>query len=565
MTRLTLIRALLRFPSLLLRPLALSPAGLVLGALCFVAALTPSLVPRTGLLQGALAGASYAAGYGAGVLVTLLWHSLGFRPASARALRWARIVAALVAAGLTLWALSQATGWQEGLHRAMNLPPVESARPWSIALSALVVALVLILIGRLFRHAALIIARRLSPAMPERLALILGVLLSLALFGFIGNDLVLRQALRGFDASYEAIDAALPATVAAPDDPLMTGSAASLLRWSEIGAEGRNRIADPLDAQAITAITGTPARMPLRVYVGLGAAETAQERAELALAEAIRIGAFERATLVIATPTGTGWVDPAAMMPLEVLTGGDVATISVQYSYLPSWLSLLTVPEYGLETARAVFAAIHGYWRSLPAETRPRLYLFGLSLGSYNSDLSADFYDLIAAPYQGALWTGPPFGSRSWRDITDQRRADTPEWLPRFRDGSVVRFLNQHDMPDAGKPWGPLRIVYLQYASDPITFFSPSILWRAPDWMKAPRGPDVTAGLRWMPLVTFLQVGFDVLTATTTPRGFGHVYAGRDYLNGWRALLLPEGQDLPAGWDAATLERLRAALTARGL
>jgi NAD(P)-dependent dehydrogenase (short-subunit alcohol dehydrogenase family) len=41
--------------------------GLALGALCFCAALTPSLVPRGGLLQGALAGLGFAAGYGVAV------------------------------------------------------------------------------------------------------------------------------------------------------------------------------------------------------------------------------------------------------------------------------------------------------------------------------------------------------------------------------------------------------------------------------------------------------------------------------------------------------------------
>lgn len=59
--------------------------------------------------------------------------------------------------------------------------------------------------------------------------------------------------------------------------------------------------------------------------------------------------------------------------------------------------------------------------------------------------------------------------------------------------------------------------------------------------------------------MTFLQVGFDVMTATTTPKGHGHVYAADDYLEGWRALLSPEG------WDDAGLMRLRAAIAARDL
>jgi uncharacterized membrane protein len=79
-----------------------------------------------------------------------------------------------------------------------------------------------------------------------------------------------------------------------------------------------------------------------------------------------RVRAFDRAVLVIATPTGTGWVDPAGMAPLEILHRGDVASVSVQYSYLPSWLSLLVEPDYGADTARAVFRVVYDYWRSCP-------------------------------------------------------------------------------------------------------------------------------------------------------------------------------------------------------
>lgn len=535
--------------------------GLLLGAACFVGALTPSLIPRSGLIQGVLAGASFAAGYGLGAFLQLIWRLLQLPLAQGRGpARWTALLAALGIA----WGLSQATPWQHALHVAMHMPPVESARPFIILGVALLVAGILILLGRVFARAAMLVARQLTPIMPERVALLLGLVTAVLVFGFIGNDVVTRLAFQSFDNAYRAIDARLPAEASPPADPLASGSAASLIGWQGLGAEGRNRVSDPLDAAQIAQIAGRDALQPLRVYVGLGNAETPEERAQLALNEAIRVGAFDRATLVIATPTGTGWMDPAAMMPLEVLTRGDVATVSVQYSYLPSWLALLADPDYGSETSRAVFAAIHGYWETLPEASRPRLYLFGLSLGSLNSDLSADFYDLIGAPHQGAFWVGPPFASRSWTEITAGRQPGTPEWLPRFRDGSVVRFMNQTDMPDAGRRWGPMRIVYLQYASDPITFFSTSTLWREPDWMKDPRGPDVIKELRWMPVVTFLQLGFDVITATSTPSGFGHVYAARDYARGWRELLSPQDQDL-WGWDQPALDRLDQALQARGL
>jgi uncharacterized membrane protein len=246
--------------------------------------------------------------------------------------------------------------------------------------------------------------------------------------------------------------------------------------------------------------------------------------------------------LVVTAPTGTGWLDPASQMPLEYLHRGDVATVAVQYSYLASWLALMVEPTYGADTAKQLFRRVYDHWRTLPPATRPRLYLHGLSLGALNSDLSVDLFDVIGDPFQGALWSGPPFPSRTWRQTTDQRLPDSPAWLPRFRDSSVVRFTGQDNaLHQAAAPWGPLRIVYLQYASDPITFFEPHSAFRAPAWLRGPRGPDVSPELRWYPLITFLQLGLDLALATTTPMGHGHVYAPEHYVDAWIAVTQPTG------------------------
>jgi uncharacterized membrane protein len=134
------------------------------------------------------------------------------------------------------------------------------------------------------------------------------------------------------------------------------------------------------------------------------------------------------------------------------------------------------------------------------------------------------------------LWVGPPFRNESWRRITRERDPGSPPWLPRFRDGAVVRFMNQYEEleNDYGE-WDDFRMVFLQYASDPITFFSPGSTWREPDWMQEPRGPDVTPDLRWFPVVTMLQLAADMVVGTAPP-GFGHEYATADYNNAWLAL-----------------------------
>lgn len=263
------------------------------------------------------------------------------------------------------------------------------------------------------------------------------------------------------------------------------------------------------------------------------------------------MGAFRRSTLVIATPTGTGWVDPVGMETLEYLHRGDVATVAVQYSYLPSWLSLLAEPESGAESARAVFAEVYGRWTELPPDERPDLYLYGVSLGALNSERAADLYDVFADPFDGALWVGPPFRSDTWQTITEERDPASPAWLPRFRDGSVVRFTNQwRPLDRPGAEWGPLRIVYLQYASDPVTFFEQSALYRPPEWMEEPRGPDVSSELRWYPVVTMLQLAVDIVAADQVPRGYGHAYAPDDYLRSWIAVTDPPG------WPREEVERL---------
>ncbi len=547
-------------PARLLGPL--SAPGMLTGAFFFLAALAPSLIPRDGVVQGVLAGLGLASGYALGVAGAALWHWLSFREMTGTVKRRVTLAVYAVALLILAFGLFRATDWQNTVHSAIGIAPVETARPFTILAVASLVAAILLLLGRLFGKLSARVARFFARFLPPRLAAVTGIALAGIIFWSVGNEVVVRGLLGALDKVYVGIDRVLPPEAAAPSDPLKSGSSASLVPWESLGAEGRNRVLAAPDAAVIAAVSQRPAKEPLRVYVGLGSAETPEDRAALALREMLRTGAFDRTVLVIATPTGTGWIDPAGMAPAEFLAGGDIASVSVQYSYLPSWLSLLVEPEYGDETAKAVFHAVYGHWRSLPRDRRPLLYLFGLSLGSVNSDLSADLYDIVADPYQGAVWAGPPFASRTWPSVTRAgvRAAGTPVWSPRFRDGSVIRFTTQTNTLDqADAPWGPIRIVYLQYASDPIVFFRTDMLWRKPEWYDEPRGPDVSPGLAWVPVVSFLQVIFDMMTATTTPTGTGHVYAGAHYLDAWVAVT-----DAP-GWDAAGLARINGWLADQGL
>ncbi len=530
--------------------------GLVLGSLLFAASLTPSLVPRPPLTQGVLGGLSLTVGYGLAVLAQTLWRWLGL-PGPLRSPHAAAAGTAIAACLLVIFiALAWSAGWQNRLRAVMDMEPIDSAGWFTIAGSALVVFAILLAAARLFSLLSRRLARRLATRLSGRLATLVAVILTAALFWSVGNGVLVQGAMRMADSSLRALDLTIEDTVPRPMDTLKSGAPGSLLTWEGLGRRGRQMVAAGPTREQIEAVSGRSALEPLRVFVGLNSADTPRARADLALAELIRIGAFERSALVIVTPTGTGWADPESQSALEYVLNGDVATVAVQYSYLSSWIALLAEPEYGLETAQEVFASVYGHWSGLPRETRPRLYLHGLSLGAYNSDLSHDLFQVIADPYHGALWSGPPFNTRTWRDVTRAREAGSPVWLPVFRDGSVVRFMGRNGAQSATPaPWGPYRIVFLQYASDAVTFYDPAALWRKPAWLAPPIGPDVSPDFVWIPIVTFLQLTFDIMFAVAPPAGHGHVYAFSDYVLAWAELTGAPG------WTPEALATLRLPLS----
>jgi len=531
---------------------SLSGVGLMLGALFFAASLTPTLVPRSYLAQGALAGACFAIGYAAGVLWRWLWHYLELPEPSPRVRSIANALVAIACLVVVVVFLWRAAEWQNSIRAVMNMEPVDTAHPLKTCAIAVITFLALLALARLFRLATHLLSAPIRRFIPRRVANAVGVLLAALLFWSIANNLLIRTVFRSLDSSFREFDALIEPERPQPTAPRKTGSTASLVRWDELGRAGREFVASGPTAADISAFTGRPAHDPIRVYVGLRGADTARERARLALEELKRQGGFERAALIVITPTGTGWIDPAAMDPIEYLLDGDVASVAVQYSYLNSPLSLLFQPEYGAQAARALFAEIYGYWITLPRDRRPRFFLHGLSLGALNSETSAELFEIIGDPIAGALWSGPPFASQNWRSITENRNPGSPAWLPEFRDGRFVRFMNQNGPtvpPDAS--WGPMRVVYLQYASDPIVLFDYRDAWRPPAWMTAPRGPDLSPQLRWYPVITMLQLAVDMAVATSTPMGYGHVYAPEHYIDAWVAVANVQH------WSPEALTRLK--------
>jgi uncharacterized membrane protein len=360
------------------------------------------------VLQGVLGGVVLALGYLSGRIIEGLWWIADFPVLRGRARQAVLLLlslAVLAALGLTM---RYSHGWQNDLRARMGMEPAAGG------------------------HLADAARRRggLCPALWPRAArgggLAPGARAALpgdaeAAGGRAGlparraraprahaRRLARRNDRRDGHASFEAAQDLFDTAPPAPGDPRVPGSAASLVDWQAMGQPGRDFVTTGPDAAAISAFSGRPALDPIRVYVGRANAQTPQERADLALAELERLGAFDRRVLVVASPTGTGWMDPGSHDPVEYMHDGDIATVAVQYSYLQSPFALLFETETGLEQATATVATIHAHWRRLPEATRPRLYIHGLSLGAWSSMYATTLFQLVSDPIAGAFWAGRP-------------------------------------------------------------------------------------------------------------------------------------------------------------
>ncbi len=525
---------------------------LLTGLLFLAASLTPSLIPRNWLVQGVLGGLVMALGYLIGRICVGLWWLMELPSLKGRAALWFNaIVAAPVIVGLIL-CLAQAHGWQNGIRSRMGMELVDGGNTFAMLLVALGVFVVLVAVGFLLRMAFDRLRHRLYRYMPRRTANIAGFLLLGLIVVTVTRDGVLDTVIAQLDKSVTLAQNLFDTAPPPPTRGDIAGGKGSLINWGAMGQPGRDYVTTGPSAAAIATFTGREAKQPIRVYVGLAQADTPEERAQVALAELKRLGGFDRKVLIVAMPTGTGWLDPGAVDTVEYMQGGDIATIAVQYSYLQSPLALILETRSGLDQARALISAVHGYWKTLPQDARPRLYIHGLSLGAWSSMSGTGLFALLDDPINGALWVGPPFPSTMWQGITAERDPASPYVRPTVGDGRLVRFASHTQ--DAGGPdgWGAMRIVYLQYASDPIVFYEPASFFRAPAWMVEPVAGDVSPDMKFMPVVTQFQLALDMVLANTAPDGHGHAYYGPDYVRPWVAVTNPDN------WTEADSARLAA-------
>ncbi|OFM58214.1 hypothetical protein HMPREF2678_08680 [Corynebacterium sp. HMSC058E07] len=540
------------------------PGGVLVGALLFAASLTPSLLPRDWLFQGVVAGISGGTGYTVGVFLHWLWEAFlqeffaeplwkwrrktrdlvgrvqaraglgdrGMRRLS-NGLEVAFVVIVILA--LLVW-ISFAVRWQQELAGLMGAEAYTAGEfllvlPVGLGLWALIV---LAGKGLLWLIEALEegpVGRRLGGVTRPVFA---WLAVGMALI-FLVDTVVPGTVVRGAERVFSVRDQEIRPDLKQPHVPERSGSPQSPNKWEDLGAFGTRFVGLGLYKDELEALTGRPSKEPIRVYASLenGAEDTDTARAESVVEELKRTGAKDRKALLVVPATGTGWVNPTAAQAFELMFDGDSAIASAQYSYLPSGVQFIADQQCVEDAGEALVSTVVDWWHTLPKNHRPKLYVYGESLGTNAGSGAFSGVRDIVSSVDGLLWVGPPNSNKLWHDLVDRRDPGSPEVSAEYAGGLNVRFAENTDeiwrwrreedlSSRAG--WHNPRILFLQHPSDPVVWWSPSLIAREPDWLKEPAGFDRSPSMSWIPFVTFWQVTMDLPVAANVPNGHGHNY-----------------------------------------
>ena len=361
-----------------------------------------------------------------------------------------------------------------------------------------------------------------------------------ALLSIVGSatHAVWARAMRGIEAGTGKFDDAMDESAAGMwTNSMISGDPDSLVPWNTMGREGRRhavafvRPAPLSDKPAtirgrawpelsISTVMQEDAKAtPIQVFIGLDSASTPAERVELALTEMERTDAWSRSVLMLISPTGTGYVNYVATACVQYLTRGDVASVTLQYSKRPSPLSLGKVKD-AREQNRLLWLRIFQRVRAMPPEQRPKVVLFGESLGALTSQevlIGWGTLGLQALGIDRALWIGTPEVSQWMHEVTGKPRPDV--------DKRLVAMVNDYEQfCDLGEERKEhVRYVLLSHDNDGVTKFGPSLINRRPAWLgpkrpgnaqitgRSPRG--IPSSMQWRMVTTFYQSLIDMKNA----------------------------------------------------
>lgn len=374
-------------------------------------------------------------------------------------------------------------------------------------------------------------------------ALALSLLILVVIVYALTSQVLLKLGINFFTRHARKMNNRTAKGIVQPQVSERSGSPQSRSSWRAVGGQGRVFLGRGPSRADIEAVTGCSAMEPIRVYAGMPEeGQSLQSAADLVVEELHRTGAFDRAVILIATSTGSGWVDEWQVQPVEYLTRGNCATASMQYSFVPSSINFLTDLDVSEEAAVILFETIRRAVDEIPEDRRPALFVCGESLGAYASQhVFSGIVDVLSRT-DGALWVGTPAFTPMHAELTAIRHRGSPEVAPVVANGRHVRFVNvpENLWSDVyGRElgdWNFPRVVYAQHPSDPVVWWNSELVWHKPDWISEKVDGDVSLRMQYTRGATYIQVLVDMPVAGTAPGGHGHTYH-EELIPLWEAIL----------------------------
>ena len=528
--------------------MAVSFLGVIAALAMYAVSVAPSLMARSWAWHAVASGVLVSCGYVAGVVIqnvgarVIAMTGLTIHASEPVEIGFRACVAALFAIWW-LYAVIQSYRRAHVAARLVNMPGETFGEYLLGTAGATVIAWCLIAIVAGMNRVGHMLIGALGGYMPHPAAVIVGVAILAAIVFFLTSNVILRGGIGFFRHRAEQMNMRTARGIFKPLVPERSASPASPVTWESVGGQGRVFLGRGPSRLDIAQVCGGEAMEPIRVYSGMPTGGAGIEQAAATVvAELRRTGAFDRAVILIAASTGSGWVDEWQVQPLEFLTRGNCATASLQYSYVPSALNWLTGLEPAQEASAALFRAVRAELDTMDEADRPALFVCGESLGAFASQSVFSSVEDALSQVDGALWVGTPAFTPMHTELTSARHRGSPEVAPVVYNGRRVRFVNEpSDLRtdlygrELG-PWGFPRFVYAQHASDPVVWWNRKLLWTQPDWLRERAGRDVSPFVEFTRFVTFIQVLADLPVAGTAPGGHGHTY-NEELIPLWRAIL----------------------------
>ena len=559
--------------------MGLSFLGVIAALAMYAVSVSPSLMARSWAWHAVASGILVACGYVAGVVVQnvaqLVIRVTGLTISASEPVELGfRIGIGALFALWWLYAVIQSYRRARKAAALVNMPGETFGEYLLGTAGAVVVSWMLLrIVGALNRLCWMLIAS-LDAHMPRPAAIVVSMVILFAIMFFLTSKVILRGGIGFFRRKAEQLNMRTARGIYQPVVPERSASPASPVTWESVGGQGRVFLGRGPSRLDIAQVCGGVAMEPIRVYSGMPTGGSGIEQAAATVvAELHRTGAFDRAVILIAASTGSGWVDEWQVQPLEFLTRGNCATASLQYSYVPSALNWLTGLEPAQEASAALFAAVRAELDLMDEADRPALFVCGESLGAFASQSVFESFEDVLARVDGALWVGTPSFTPMHAALTAARHKGSPEVAPVVHNARRVRFVNEpSDLRtdlygrELG-PWGFPRVVYAQHPSDPVVWWTNKLIWTQPDWLRERAGRDVSLNVEFTRFATYIQVLADLPVAGTAPGGHGHTYH-EELIPLWRGILgfdrlfdeapvHPRLAALDGGWvDDAMLERI---------